>query len=144
MRSAHPPSRNTVVKKRGMLGDTGAEIDRLTGSIRGDMRSLSERLDALQAYVARCKSTAHAAGVAPGKPLKAPTNSPAPAARGSRRDIADHSHLPPPPTRVAVLCAYAAAAEGVNAEDEVMSSAQVRLGTVLRAHPGNWRVSLRA
>lgn len=45
-----------VVKKRGMLGDTGAEIDRLTASIRVDMRTLSERLDVLQAGVSDCLS----------------------------------------------------------------------------------------
>ena len=53
-----------------MLGDTGAEIDRLTASVRVDMRSLSERLDTLQAYVVHRKSAAVAAGVAPGKPIK--------------------------------------------------------------------------
>ena len=37
-----------VVKKRGMFGDSGAEIERLTGSIKTDMAALNSRLDSLQ------------------------------------------------------------------------------------------------
>lgn len=59
-----------LVKKRGMLGDTGKEIERLTASIKSDMSAMSGRLDLLQGYVNHRKSAAQAAGVTPGKPLK--------------------------------------------------------------------------
>jgi len=55
-----------LVKRRGLLADPSQEIERLTASVKGDMASLTTRLDVLQQYVAAKRLEAQAAGATAG------------------------------------------------------------------------------